>query len=202
MRGEGKRDPRPADAPGRLRQSAQGIRARDCKQIAPWKPGDRPNPTGYNGADWLKQFRDFFKGKTHTSETKTRYMNVLESAYLQAIKGKADVISMIVMQMNGKQHSTLEYAEHLRKIDADRFAMGTQLLGERAKTMTDAEAAAFLRSCAQNADAYLKMAQQIMDGRNGDASEAPTEEQQAGIEQSSEPQAISEEPQGGEDGDV
>jgi hypothetical protein len=168
-------------------------------------PGGRPKKNITN--DWLMQVVREPGGKVIrdpvTDEEWTRYDR--QMATLDAIATNPDhpgcVKATELLWAYGKglprkTPNALEYAEHLRKIDADRFAMGIALLGERAKTMSDQEAAAFLRSCAQNADAYLKMAQQIMDQRTGDAIEQPDGGTAAALEPVEPSQPIPEEYQG------
>jgi len=164
MRGEGKRDPRPADSPGRLRQSKAGEIGK--LNLIPCSKGEVRNPTGNNGMVWLKQFRDYFNSPSRDDHGKTRYQTILDAAYVNALRGREATLRVIVEQMNGKQTSLLDYAEHFRQIEADRIKMAIALLGDQVKTMTPDEIGNHLAMCRTNADAFIQMAKRLQDGED------------------------------------
>lgn len=100
MRGEGKRDPRPADSPGRLRQSENG--RRQMKNLKPYGPGETGNREGKNGAKWLSEFRRFFDSKATSQDERSRFYFVCQKLYANALKGSDSAIKTIVEHMKGK----------------------------------------------------------------------------------------------------
>jgi hypothetical protein len=99
VRGEGKRDPRPADSPGRLRQQANA--RKQSANLIPFLPGQTGNPEGKNGAKWLKQFRDYFDLPQQPGQP-SRFLTVCQATYLKAIKGDVMAQRLIIEQMAGK----------------------------------------------------------------------------------------------------
>lgn len=98
MRGEGKRDPRPADSPGRLRQSENG--KRNAGNLKPFKPGQSGNPSGRNGSRWTAEFRAFFD--TPTASGVSRFTAVLQAVYASALRGSEQAQKTIIDHMKGR----------------------------------------------------------------------------------------------------
>jgi hypothetical protein len=106
MRGEGKRDPRPADAPGRLRQQANA--RKQSANLIPFQPGQTGNPDGKNGAKWLAEFKRFFDSRAFDSSQNTRFYNVCNALYTKALKGDVNAQRVIIEQMQGKAKESVD----------------------------------------------------------------------------------------------
>jgi hypothetical protein len=120
VRGEGKRDPRPADSPGRLRQQANA--RKQSANLIPFLPGQTGNPEGKNGAKWLSEFRRFFDAKGNNDQS--RFHNVCQKLYANAIIGSDAAIKTIIEHMKGlasRDISEIEWAEYFRKVEKDRI---------------------------------------------------------------------------------
>lgn len=75
-------------------------RKRSLANLRPFKRGQQGNPTGKNGASWLHEFRRFFDSPGNNR--KTRYENVLQKLYTNALQGSDAAIKTIVEHMKGR----------------------------------------------------------------------------------------------------
>lgn len=138
-------------------------REASLRNLRPFKRGEVGNRTGKNGVDWLWNFRRYFDEEGGNGNT--RFYNVMQKLYANAISGEPTAIRVIVEYMNGKPKqppTQLDYAEHFRQIQADRAKLAIALLGDRIKTMTSDEIAAHLSACSQDATAFLEIAKRYL----------------------------------------
>jgi hypothetical protein len=84
--------------------------------LKPFKKGEVRNPTGANGARWMKMVRKFFKQKITVKGEKPeddpvemeRFWMVCEAAFRTALRGNPASQKLIIEQLAGKAKETIE----------------------------------------------------------------------------------------------
>lgn len=93
-------------------------RRKGIANLKPIKPGDPPlNPTGKNGSEWLKAFRDFFeevpterlpKGTPARGKDDNRHTIAIRALFRNMIKGSEASLKLGLEQLQGRARQHIE----------------------------------------------------------------------------------------------
>lgn len=85
--------------------------------MPPIKPGERRNPTGKNGAEWLKAFRDFFseipteklpKGAVRRNPDDNRHTIAIRALFRNMVMGSEASLKLGIEQLQGRARQHVE----------------------------------------------------------------------------------------------
>lgn len=153
-----------------------------------FKAGRCPNPGGRPSIAWLKEKVETVDPETgqtklqemadHLIEVATKWEVIQRGESMPVASARDSVeacrllwqaLSLIRKTPPSDEEQLLKLAEHFRQVETDRFAFALQLLGERAKAMSDEEKAAFFNSLvvAQrgSVEMFIRMAKSYDQGK-------------------------------------
>lgn len=151
-----KRPPSPPKA-GNGEVTAPRKRGRVENLRPPIKPGEVRNPTGKNGHEWLKEFRDYFggepdevlpKGVGRAKVGQRRIDLVKRALFMKAIRGGDIALKLVIEQLNGRARQAVELTgadggpvtvENAPRTSADLRRELAELLGTKDAVEGDSE---------------------------------------------------------------
>lgn len=158
MASKGKRKPKPpAPNLGNGKETGPRKRGRVENLRPPIKPGEVRNPTGKNGHEWLKEFRDYFetepdevlpKGVGRAKVGQRRIDLIKRALFMKAIRGGDIALKLVIEQLNGRARQAVELTgadggpvtmENAPRTSSDLRRELAELLGTKDATDNDSD---------------------------------------------------------------
>jgi hypothetical protein len=138
----------------------------------PFRKGETGNPRGINGRG-SNEIAMYLDKPELTGAERTRFEALVEAQYQKAMAGDSLAAkTLITYKLGSNPPSSLDLAEHCRRVARDKADLALKVLGARIDTMAGTDLAAFFRECSGYGQGFIEAAEAATEQPEGATVEA------------------------------